>query len=295
VAEPIRVLVTGGRGRLAQALAAASPEVTALPRFRLDITDPDQIDRELAVGQYSVVVNAAGVAGLEAAEAAPDAAYQVNAVGPGLLATACARRRLPLIHVSTDYVFGEATDRPWREGAPVSPVNVYGRSKAAGETQVLAAGPYGRIVRVAWLFGDDRDFISRMLRVGRREGQAVVADDQVGSPTPIGPLAERLLELCRRLVRGGGAAPRILHLAGSPPVSRADWVAVAFDLLARAGVDTPLLRRVPMASFPSTLTRPNFSALDGSTADVLFGAPLDWRVGLADYIRAGVYRGLGET
>ena len=293
--ERFRVLVTGGRGRLAQALAAASPEVTALPRSRLDITDPDQIERELAVGQYSVVVNTAGVTALEAAEAAPDHACQVNAVGPGLLAAACARRGLPLIHLSTDYVFGAATDRPWREDEPVSPVNVYGRSKADGEARVLSAGPSGRVVRVAWLFGDDRDFISWMLRAGRREGQAVVADDQVGSPTPIGPLAERLLELCHRLAGGDGAAPRILHLAGSPPVSRADWVAAAFDLLAQAGIDTPRLRRVPMASFASTLTRPNFSALDSSAGDALFGGPLDWRAGLAACIRAGGYRDLAET
>jgi dTDP-4-dehydrorhamnose reductase len=268
--------------------------VTALPRSRLDITEPDQIERELAAGGYAVVVNAAAMAALEAAEAAPDLAHQVNTVGPGLLAAACARRGIPLIHLSTDYVFGAPTDRPWCEDDPVSPVNAYGRSKAGGEAQVLAAGPSGRVVRVAWLFGDDRDFISQMLRVGRREGQASVADDQVGSPTPIEPLAGRLLALCRRLARGDDA-PRILHLVGSPSASRADWVAAAFDVLAEAGIDTPLLRRVPMAAFSSAVTRPNFSALDGSAADALFGAPLDWRAGLADAIRAGAYRDLDET
>jgi dTDP-4-dehydrorhamnose reductase len=294
VIETIRVLVTGGRGRLARALAAASPEVTALPRSRLDITDPDQIEHELAAGDYSVVVNAAAMADIEASEAAPDQAYSVNAVGPGLLAAACERRRLPLIHLSTDYVFGEPTNRPWREDALVSPVNTYGRSKAGGEARVLAAGPGGRVVRVAWLFGDDRDFISHMLRVGRREGQAAVADDQVGSPTPIGPLAERLLTLCGRLAQGDDSLPRILHMAGSPPALRADWVAVAFGLLAETGIDPPPLRRVPMAAFASRVTRPNFSALDSSATDALFGEPLDWRAGLAGCIRAGVYRDLHD-
>jgi dTDP-4-dehydrorhamnose reductase len=294
VTDAIRVLVTGGRGRLAQALAATSAEVTALPRSRLDITQPDQIERELAAGGYSVVVNTAAMAALEAAEAAPDHAFQVNTVGPGLLADACARRDIPLIHLSTDYVFGAPTGRPWREDDPVSPVNAYGRSKAGGEVQVLASGACGHVVRVAWLFGDDRDFISQMLRVGRREGQAAVADDQVGSPTPIGPLAERLLWLCRRLASGEDA-PRILHLVGSPPASRADWVAAAFDLLAETGIDPPPLRRVPMASFPSAVTRPNFSALDASAADALFGGPLAWRAGLADCIRAGAYLDLDAT
>jgi dTDP-4-dehydrorhamnose reductase len=295
VVEPIRILVTGGRGRLAQALAAASAAVTALPRSRLDIIDAEQIERELAASGYGAVVNAAAMASLEAAEAAPDQAHAVNTVGPGLLAAACNKRGLPLIHLSTDYVFGAATGRPWREGDPVSPVNAYGRSKAGGEAKVLAAGPHGRVARVAWLFGDDGDFISQMLRVGNREGQAVVADDQVGSPTPIGPLAERLLMLCGRLAKGDEAVPRILHLAGSPPVSRADWVAAAFDLLAEQGAVPPPLRRVPMAAFASSVVRPNFSALDSSATDALFGAPLDWRTGLADCIRAGVYRDLYRT
>jgi dTDP-4-dehydrorhamnose reductase len=294
--EAIRVLVTGGRGRLAQALAAASSEVTALPRAQLDISEPDQIERELDAGGYAVVVNAAAVAALEAAEAEPDHAIRVNTIGPGLLATACAGRLIPLIHLSTDYVFGAATSLPWREDDPVSPVNAYGRSKAEGEARVLAAGPTGRVVRVAWLFGDDRDFISQMLRVGRREGQAAVADDQVavaddqvGSPTPIRSAAERLLTLCARFARGDDAPP-ILHLVGSPPVSRADWVSEAFGLLTEAGIDVPPLRRVPMATFASKATRPNYSALDGSTADALFGSSLRWREGLAECIRAGAYR-----
>ncbi len=285
----MKVLVTGGRGRLAEALAAASGEVIAAPRSRLDITDPAQIERELAEGGYDVVVNAAGVTVLEAAEAAPDHAHAVNTVAPGLLAEACARQGAPLVHLSTDYVFGQPTDRPWREDAPVSPVNVYGRSKAEGEARVLAAGPMGRIVRVAWLFGDERDFISRMLQVGRAGGVVTVANDQVGSPTPIGPLAERLLVLCRRLADGDDAIPQVLHLVGSPPASRAEWVSAAFDLLAAEGIEPPALRRVSMASFASTVVRPNFSALDSTLGDTLFGGPLDWKAGLAAAVRAGVY------
>jgi dTDP-4-dehydrorhamnose reductase len=108
-------------------------------------------------------------------------------------------------------------------------------------------------------------------------------------------LAERILTLCRRLAHSDHGLPPILHMAGSPPVSRADWVESAFTLLAESGNEPPHLRRVPMATFGSTVTRPNFSALDSSGTDALFGSPLDWRAGLADCVRAGVYRDLGGS
>jgi dTDP-4-dehydrorhamnose reductase len=288
-----KVLVTGGRGRLAQALvaagAAAGVEVTALPRSALDITNPVQVARQVGSGRYGVVVNPAAVSGLEAAEAAPDLAHAANVTGPELLARACAREGVPLVHVSTDYVFGAPTERLWREADPVSPVNAYGRFKAEGEARVAAAGGAGCIVRVAWLFGDDKDFIAQMLRRGSGGEPVRVAEDQVGSPTPLEPLAARLLMLCGRLASGERGLPPILHLAGSPPVSRADWVAAAFDLLRESGAEPPPLLRTSLASFPSTATRPAFSALDSSLAQSLFGAPLDWRAGLAEAVRRGVY------
>jgi dTDP-4-dehydrorhamnose reductase len=171
-------------------------------------------------------------------------------------------------------------------------VNAYGRSKAEGEAAVMAAGGVGCIVRVAWLFGDDKDFIAQMLRRGAA-GEAVrVAEDQAGSPTPLAALAERLLRLCQWLEAGEQALPPILHLAGSPPVSRADWVATAFALLRERGIAPPPLQRVSRASFPSSVARPAFSALDGALAQSLFGAPIDWRAGFADCARSGVYAGV---
>jgi dTDP-4-dehydrorhamnose reductase len=102
-----------------------------------------------------------------------------------------------------------------------------------------------------------------------------VAEDQIGSPTPIHPLAARLLMLAGRM--GEAEAPRRLHLAGSPPVSRADWVACAFDALRAAGLRPPELIRAPMAALPSASPRPRFSALDCSRAEALFGSPILWR------------------
>ena len=180
--------------------------------------------------------------------------------------------------LSTDYVFGAATDRPWREEDPVSPINAYGRMKAEGEASALAAGGRVCVARVAWLFGDGEDFIARMLALGRARGEVTVAADQVGSPTPIGVLAERLLMLAAWMA-AGQPIPPILHLAGSPPVSRADWVAAGFAAAATRGETVPRLVRARLADFPDDAPRPAYSALDTTKAAALFGAPIDWRGG----------------
>lgn len=280
--------MTGGSGRLAQTLKAATNKVAALPRSRLDVTDSSDIERELRSTRYSVVLNTAGVTSVEAAEAAPDLAREVNTVGPGLLAEICARLQIPYIHISTDYVFGAEMAKLWCENDPVSPVNVYGRSKAEGEARVTAAGGMAHIVRVAWLFGDEKDFIAGVLRLARH-GSISVAQDQIGSPTPLEPLVERLLAMCRRLSEGDTSLPHILHLAGTPPASRADWVSEALTLLQQSGIDTPRLRRAPMDSFPSKVVRPHFSALDSALSTSIFGQSIDWRPHLAGCVESGLY------
>ena len=271
------LLVTGGRGRLARALQQAGKgRVEAPPRQELDIRDPVAVEAALDRLSPAAVINAAVVSSVEAAQADLPYAQAVNAVAPGVVAEACARLGVPLIHLSTDYVFGARTLRPWREDDPVSPVNAYGAMKAEGEQAALAAGGRVCVARVAWLFGDGEDFPSRMVRAGP---SVTVAADQVGSPTPIGPLARRLLRLADRMAAGEGA-PAILHLAGGPPVARADWVEAAFAAYAEAGGAPPRMVRARLDSFSDAAPRPGYSALDCTVAAGLFGGPLDWRAAL---------------
>lgn len=273
---PIKVLVTGGRGRLARALSrVGGSNVHGLSSAELDITNAAAIQFALERLRPDVVINAAALSNVEASDTAPERARSVNATAPGRMAQACDQLGTPLIHISTDYVFGAETTRPWREADPVSPLNNYGRLKAEGERNVLAASDKVCIARVAWLFGDGKDFIANLLR-----GDAVtvkVAHDQTGSPTPIFLLAKRLLTLAARM-NTGEAVPPMLHLAGSPPVSRADWVAAAFEALQRSGKKTPKLMRVPMADFVGTTPRPNCSALDCNLATEFFGEELNWHI-----------------
>ncbi|MCP4565269.1 MAG: sugar nucleotide-binding protein [Bosea sp.] len=271
----VRVLVSGGSGRLAQVLARVGGDrVQALSRAELDISEATAFQTALARLKPEVVINAAAIAGLEACERSPERARAVNALAPAQMARVCAQAGTPFIHISTDYVFGAPARRPWREADPVSPVNLYGELKAEAERQVLAAGGEVCIARVAWLFGDGKDFIAHLLR--GQDGSVRIARDQIGSPTPIFPLAGRLLDLAGRLATRQ-PVPRLLHLAGSPAVSRADWVATAFDALRLAGRRTPELVPVPMSDLGSSVVRPHYSALDSGLAAELFGGELDWR------------------
>lgn len=276
---PIKMLVTGGNGRLARALGqAGGSNVQGFSSTELDITNFAAVQSALDRLRPDIVINAAALSSVEASDTAPERARSVNAIAPGNIARTCNALRIPLIHISTDYVFGAETLRPWRESDPVSPLNSYGRLKAEGERNVLAAGDRVCIARVAWLFGDGKDFIVNLL-----QGNAAtikVAHDQIGSPTPIFALAKRILALADRM-SAGEATPRVLHLAGSPPVSRADWVASAFEALQRAGRTVPELVRVPMANFGGTIRRPKYSALDCSLATEFFGEELDWRISTA--------------
>jgi dTDP-4-dehydrorhamnose reductase len=270
------ILVAGGAGRLGRQLAAAGDaRIRPLGRSEFDLSDEAGMRRALANHPPLAVINAAVRAGVDAAEGDDGGMWDVNAVAPGRLARACGDLGIPMIHISTDYVFGAPTTRPWREVDPISPVNAYGRMKAAGEQAGLTAGGRTCVVRVAWLFGFEDDFISRLLRTPA-DGKVRVAADQVGSPTPVAPLAMRLIRLVDMLQNKASVVPPILHVAGSPPVSRADWVEAMLQRLHAGGKRVPSVERVPMALFRAAARRPHFSALDCSCATALFGADIDW-------------------
>ncbi|GAM97960.1 dTDP-4-dehydrorhamnose reductase [alpha proteobacterium U9-1i] len=270
-----RILVTGGGGRLAQAIRAARPaEVCAPARTVLDISEPNSIDLALEHFRPELVINTAAYSRVDLAEADPGAAARANEVGARQIAIACMTRDIALIHISTDYVFGGG-DAPKREEDDASPLNVYGRTKLDGEQAIAEIGGRACIARVAWLFGHEGDFLERMLEAASKRERVSAVEDQVGSPTPLTPLASRLLRLAELMIEGV-ATPNILHVAGSPPASRLAWCQVAFDAARDAGADLGQLVGARSADFATPAERPPFSALDTSRADALLG-PIDWR------------------
>jgi dTDP-4-dehydrorhamnose reductase len=273
------MVITGAGGQVGGFLAGEAASrgyyVAALTRRDFDITDEAAADRVVRAGD--VVVNCAAMTNVDAAEADPDGAHLINAVGPGNLARACARAGARLVHVSTDYVFSGDHDRPYEIADATGPLSVYGRTKLDGEHAVLSALPDAHVVRTSWVYtgGDGTDFVAVMRRLAATDRVIDVVDDQTGAPTYARDLVAALLEI----VAGDIRAP-ILHAANVGAVSRFEQARAVFDEL---GADPDRVRPVSTAAVPRPAHRPVYSVLsmvDSTRAGLTALRP--WREALAE-------------
>jgi len=268
--------------------AAAGHELVPVDVDELDITDSRAVEEAFARIQPEAVLNCAAWTDVDGAEVRREQAHAVNADGARNLAMAAAWERVPLVHVSTDYVFsGEGfvdafgAPRAYLESDPTGPRTVYGQTKLEGEREVLAASPRHTVARSAWLFGvGGRNFPETMLALAAEREAVQVVTDQVGCPTWTGHLAPALLGLIERRVSG------LVHLAGTGHVS---WNGFAKEIFRQAEVDC----RVEDASseqMARPAPRPAWSALESEREDVIPLPP--WQDGLAGYLaaRAGMMR-----
>ncbi len=285
--------MTGAQGMLGHDVMRAGEragyELVLVDLPELDITDVAAVDQlldrlEAQPGSLDAIINCAAWTDVDGAETRREAAHAVNADGAGNLARSAARIGVPLLHISTDYVFdgvapldADGRPRPYVESDPTGPHTVYGSTKLDGERQVLAASPRHTVVRTAWLYGlDGPNFVHTMLRLaGERESVKVVTD-QIGSPTWSGHLAPALLGLLERDVSG------LVHMTGAGEVS---WNGFAKEIFRQAEVEC-LVEPASSAEMARAAPRPAWSALDSERDDVL-GMP-DWRDGLAGYLAARV-------
>ena len=293
----MRTLLLGSTGLLGRAIASAG-DVIVPPRARADLATATVEDWRdiLEALQPTSVLNAAAMARVDRCESEAEAAGAVNAEGPGRLAVACADAGVPLVHISTDYVFGDEPRRgpgPYGERARHGPVQAYGSSKAQGEKRVLAQGWYTTVVRVSWLFGPDADpFGQFVLDQVQRGGSAVeVMKSQQSRPTWVPDLARWLMDVCVALesdADGSSDAQRlprglpILHPTGGPSADRGEWARAVLDARGLFHIDV-----VDQGACPPSLAaaRPSDSRLDGArTAEWGLArsiAPiLDWREGV---------------
>ncbi len=288
----MRVLIAGANGMLgldvirAAQRAGHQPLASDLPE--LDITDAAVVSEALRDAQPDAVLNCAAFTDVDGAQSHPDQAAAVNAAGAGNLARAAADAGVPLLHVSTDYVFdgrppldASGRPRPYLESDPTGPLSVYGRTKLDGERLVLDASDAHTVVRTAWLFGlGGRNFTATMLSLADERECVQVVDDQIGSPTWTGHLAPALIGLLEREVRG------LVHLAGAGAVS---WNGFAREIFRQAGRSCRV-EAISSAEMSRPAPRPAWSVLETERDDVL---PIpDWRDGLAGYLaaRAGMVR-----
>lgn len=283
----VDVLLTGADGQLGWEIArrAGDLAVHAANRAALDITDPAAVDRMVATVDPRLVINAAAFTAVDKAETEAEAAQAVNRDGPAHLAAACARRDIPLIHVSTDYVFDGTKTGPYTEDDPVAPLGVYGASKLAGEAAVRAALARHVIVRTAWVYGvHGHNFVKTMLRVGADRDTLRVVDDQHGCPTFAGDLADALLTIARRLIAGDGAYGTF-HCTGSGATTWCGFARRMFELAGPRLARTPTVEAITTADYPTPARRPANSVLDGTRLAQTYGLRLrPWEDALADML-----------
>jgi dTDP-4-dehydrorhamnose reductase len=292
----MKILLVGREGQVAWELRrtlACLGEVIALEResapLALDMAAPDSIRRAVAAVQPNLIVNAAAYTAVDKAEQDAEAAYAVNAIGPGVLAEAAAACGAGLIHYSTDYVFAGDGQRPYVETDAVAPQGVYGASKLAGDQAIAAVGAPHCILRTAWVYGGrGHNFLLTMLRLMREREWVRVVDDQIGAPTWSRLIAESTALLIARSLEQGRFRPPngggVYHLTCAGQASWFDFAAAIRDEAQAYGLLAENCARVepiPSSAYPTPAKRPAYSVLDNSRLAAEFGLRLsDWRAGL---------------
>lgn len=282
------ILVAGSSGQVALALkrvaAARGVMLRTCGRPELDIACPKSIDWCLDEVSPGVVINAAAYTAVDKAESEPELAAAVNRDGAASLARACAKRGVPLIHISTDYVFDGAKASAYVEDDAVAPLGIYGATKAAGEDAVRLHHSRHVIIRTSWVYGPDgANFLKTMLRLGLERDELGVVGDQRGAPTRADDLASALIDIAHTL----HSSPDenrcgTYHLAGRGETTWHGFASAIFKHAALSGLKTPRLKRIATSDYPTPARRPLNSVLDQRKIAAAFGIKMpDWRDGLA--------------
>ncbi|MEE4298326.1 MAG: dTDP-4-dehydrorhamnose reductase [Pseudomonadales bacterium] len=267
MAQQLRICVFGGHGLLGRALgrraAVSGVPCRSLGRASADLGQLPELRAVLARSDVNLVINAAAYTDVDGAELDAATAFAVNRDGAANLAVACAEIGLPLLHLSTDYVFGETPGRPCREADGTDPLGIYGASKLAGEIAVRRAHPDATIIRTAWLYDPAAaGFVRTVLRLAMQRDALSVVTDQRGSPTHVDDLADGLLAFARRRIRAGTPQAGLYHLSGSSGVSRQQWIAALLGELAACTGRRVSLEAAPAKVIPRPARRPADSTLD---------------------------------
>lgn len=259
-------MVLGQTGQLATALQRSKrSDLAFFGRSDVDLADPAAAKAFVLAHRPVGVILAAAYTAVDKAESEPELAHVVNADSPGAVASACASLNIPLVHVSTDYVFSGQRGSPLSEDDPVAPMGVYGRTKQLGEHAVQTAGARAAIVRTSWVYGPTgSNFVRTMLRLATLRDEVGVVADQTGRPTHVDDLATACLSLIDRLVREEfrpEEACEIYHYASSDDATWADLAEAVFAAAAGLGLPYATVRRIETKDFPTPAARPTYSSL----------------------------------
>ena len=288
----MKILVTGATGQVARAMAELAPrhgvEVVATSRPELDLLSKASVTAALHRTRADVIVNAAAATAVDKLEADPALAQRVNAEGAGAVAHAAAALGAPVVQLSTDYVFDGALARPYNEADATAPLNVYGRSKLAGEAAVAAANPRHVILRTSWVYSPfGNNFVAAMLRLSRGGGAVRVVADQAGAPTSAFDLADAVIAVCRRLAAPGAGTEHhgVFHATAAGATSWAGFAEEIFAAAASMGRPLAQVTSIGAQDYPTPALRPLNSRLSCDKLKRVYGVTLpDWRGAARDCV-----------
>ena len=280
------ILVTGGQGQLATSLKKLGGDrVVIVGRPEFDLAKPETIAATLDRVRPALVVNAAAWTAVDLAETEIEGATAANETGPAELARLCAAQDIPLIHVSTDYVYAGDKGAPYVETDPVTPQTVYGRTKAAGEQAVLKAQPRSIVLRTAWVYsGHCKNFVRTMVNAGAKNTHLKVVGDQYGCPTNADDLAKAILDIAKQVEAGWqDRFAGIYHACGTGETSWHGLAVAALEEATRHGQAMPVeVAAIRTEDWPTPAKRPQDSRLDCSKLETVFEVRLpEWRDGVA--------------
>ena len=281
----MRIAVTGQNGQVARALSEIAGrhghEVVPLGRPGLDLADPATVLPALRAAAAAAVINAAAYTAVDRAEAEPEVALAVNGAGAGAVAAAAAELGLPVLQVSTDYVFDGSKPAPYVEEDAVGPLGAYGLSKLAGERAVAEANPRHAILRTAWVYAPyGTNFVRTMLRIAGNKPEVSVVADQHGCPTSALDIASTLLGVAARLVEDpeNRDLVGVFHMAARGEAVWADVAEAVFAASRAKGGPSATVKRITTAEFPTQARRPANSRLDCGKLERVYGIRLpEWR------------------
>lgn len=280
----MRILLSGGTGQLGRALASTLPaigDLSAPTRTELDLQHSTTIHRVLGMVCPDLIINAAAYTAVDKAESEPDMAMAVNGEAPGIMADWAAQNGAAILHYSTDYVFDGTGKTPWREDDPTGPINVYGKSKRAGEIAIAKSGAPHLVIRTSWVYdAQGPNFLRTILRLAGERNRLQIVDDQIGAPTPAWWLAKASAQIIAENQSFTGNRGGLLHAA---PAGQTSWHGFAEAIVEGArnrGVSLTVeaIEPLPSSAYPTPADRPRNSMLCLDHLNEVFGVrPPHWR------------------
>lgn len=285
------ILLFGAKGQLGRELIAAANaakfEVYGPGEDEIDVADPKMVGGAIARLRPDLIINAAAYTNVDGAESEPELTWRANAIGPKVIAEAASRGGIPLVHLSTDYVFDGAKTGPYREDDPVAPINAYGKSKAAGEVAIRQATPLHLILRTAWLYGrHGNNFVKTVISLAAECEELRIVADQFGSPTAAVDLARAILRVVPRLLEADPPCGTF-HLAGDGATSWFGFAERIVDAQADLTGRRPKVTPIATSEHPSAASRPRNAVLDSARFAETFGIRLPpWQEPIGQVVAA---------